>query len=155
MSKTTNALSPDLRARTVRLALDNEAQHASRWQAGLSISVKIGCAPRTLNEGVKRADPAPLSDRTRRNAALRPEIERILKENWRVYGVRKVWRQMVREGVGVARCTVARLMKGMGLAGIIRGKPHNTAVPDKKAPCLLDKANRQVRVPGVCQIFCV
>ena len=58
------------------------------------------------------------------------------EENWRVYGVRKVWQQLRREGFDVARCTVARLMKGMGLQGIIRGKSHRTTLADKKAPCL-------------------
>lgn len=102
-------------------------------------------APSTYYE---RADPARLSDRDRRDAVLRPEIERIFEENWRVYGVRKVWHQLDREGFTVARCTVARLMKGMGIRGIIRGKPHKTTVPDKKAPCPLDKVNRQFRVPA-------
>lgn len=96
----------------------------------------------------KRADPARLSDRARRDAVLRPEIGRVFEENWRVYGVRKVWHQLDREGFAVARCTVARLMKGMGIQGIIRGKPHKTTIPDKKAPCPLDKVNRQFRVPA-------
>ncbi|GGO38499.1 hypothetical protein GCM10010991_35920 [Gemmobacter aquaticus] len=96
----------------------------------------------------KRADPARLSDRVRRDEALRPEILRVFEENWRVYGVRKIWRQLGREGFDVARCTVARLMNDLGIQGIIRGKPHRTTVPDKKAPCPLDKVNRQFRVPA-------
>ncbi len=96
----------------------------------------------------KRTDPARLSDRAPRDEALRPEILRVFEENWRVYGVRKVWRQLGREGFDVARCTVARLMKDMGIQGIIRGKPHRTTIPDKKAPCPLDKVNRQFRVPA-------
>ncbi len=100
-------------------------------------------APSTYYDHLaKRADPARLSDRARRDTALRPEIERVFEENWRVYGVRKVWRQMEREGFDVARCTVARLMKGMGIQGIIRGKPHKTTVSDKKALCPLDKVTR-------------
>ena|SRR6056297_3261456 len=75
-------------------------------------------APSTYYDHLaKRADPARLSDRARRDAALRPEIERVFEENWRVYGVRKIWRQLDREGFAVARCTVARLMKGMGIQG--------------------------------------
>ena len=106
-------------------------------------------APSTYYERLaKRADPARLSDRARRDEALCPEIRRVFEENWRVYGVRKVWRQLCREGFDVARCTVARLMKGMGIQGIIRGKPHRTTIPDKKAPCPLDKVNRQFRVPA-------
>ena len=72
----------------------------------------------------------------------------MFEENWRVYGVRKVWRQLDREGFDVARCTVARLMKDMGIQGIIRSKPHRTTVPDKTAPCPLDKVNREFRVPA-------
>jgi transposase InsO family protein len=96
----------------------------------------------------KRADPARRSDRACRDDALRPEIRRVFDENWRVYGVRKVWHQLRREGFDVARCTVARVMKDMGMQGVVRGKPHRTTIPDKKAPCPLDKVNRQFRVPA-------
>jgi len=94
----------------------------------------------------KRADPARLSDRARRDAALRSEIRRVSEENWRVYSVRKVWRQLGREGFDVARCTVVRLMRSMGIQGIMRGKPHRTTIPDRSAPCPLDKVNQQFRV---------
>ena len=60
--------------------------------------------------------------------SLGPEVRRVFEENWRVYGIRKVWRQLVREDFDVARCTVARLMKDMGIQGIIRGKPHRTTI---------------------------
>ena len=66
-------------------------------------------------------------------------------ENFQVYGVRKVWRQLVREGEDVARCTVARLMRGMGLHGVIRGRRVKTTISDKAAPCPLDRVNRQFR----------
>lgn len=102
------------------------------------ICTVLPIAPSTYYDHLaKRADPARWSDRARRDAALRPEIRRVFEENWRVYGVRKVWRQLQREGFDVARCTVARLMRSMGIQGIIRGKPHRTTVPDKKAPCPL------------------
>jgi transposase InsO family protein len=106
-------------------------------------------APSTYYDHLaKRADPARLSDRARRDEALRPEIRRVFEENWRVYGVRKIWHQLRREGFYVARCTVARLMKDMDIQGIIRGKPHRTTIPDKKQPCPLDKVKRQFRVPA-------
>jgi len=110
---------------------------------------ELPIAPSTFYDHLaKRTDPDLLSDRAKRDAELRPEIERVFEENWRVYGVRKVWRQLGREGLEVARCTVARLMKDMGLHGAIRGKPHRTTVPDKMLPCPLDKVNRQFRVPA-------
>ncbi|PXW71900.1 helix-turn-helix protein [Loktanella sp. PT4BL] len=79
---------------------------------------------------------------------MRPEIRRVLKENWRVYGVRKIWHQLRREDFDAARCTVARLMKSMGIQDVIRGKPHRTTIADKKAPCPLNKVNRQFFVPA-------
>ncbi len=106
-------------------------------------------APATYYDHLaKRADPARLSDRAKRDEALRPEIRRVFEDNWSVYGLRKVWLQLRREGFDIARCTVARLMKDMGIQGIIRGKPHKTTIPDKKQPCPLDKVNRQFRVPA-------
>ena len=99
-------------------------------------------APSTYHDHLaKRADLSRLSARARRDAELRPEIARVFDDNFRVYGVRKVWRQMRREGFDVARCTVARLMKSMGIEGIIRGKPVKTTIPDKAAPCPLDHVN--------------
>ena len=106
-------------------------------------------APATYYDHLaKLADPARLSDRAKRDADLRPHIQRVFDANWQVYGVRKVWRQLRREGFDVARCTVARLMKAMGIQGVIRGKPHKTTIPDKKLPCPLDRVNRQFRVPA-------
>ncbi|SEI12532.1 Transposase InsO and inactivated derivatives [Paracoccus alkenifer] len=106
-------------------------------------------APSTYYDHLaKQADPARRSDRARRDEELRPEIQRVFEDNWSVYGVRKVWHQLRREGFDVARCTVARLMKDMGIQGIIRGKPHRTTIPDKKQPCPMDKVNRQFRVPA-------
>jgi transposase InsO family protein len=89
-----------------------------------------------------------LSARARRDVALRIEVRRVFEANFRVYGVRKVWRQMQREGFDVARCTVARLMRAMGLAGVIRGKPVRTTIGDRSAPCPLDRVNRQFRAPA-------
>jgi putative transposase len=67
--------------------------------------------------------------------------------NFQVYGVRKVWRQLQREGEDVARCTVARLMRGMDLQGAVRGKRVKTTVSNGSAPCPLDKVNRQFQAP--------
>ncbi|MDF2640706.1 MAG: transposase [Novosphingobium lindaniclasticum] len=71
-----------------------------------------------------------------------------LAENFGVYGARKVWRQMKREGFDVARCTVQRLMRDLGLQGVIRGKPVRTTVSDKAAPCPLDQVHRQFHAPA-------
>ena len=106
-------------------------------------------APSTYRDHVaRRADPGKLSARARRDMALKPEITRVFAENFEVYGVRKVWRQLGRESKNVARCTVARLMRNMGLQGVIRGKPVRTTVSDKAAPCPLDHVNRQFHAPA-------
>ena len=105
-------------------------------------------APSTyFNHVAKRADPEKLSVRAKRDAVLQLEIRRVFEENFRVYGVRKVWRQMKRERFDIARCTVARLMRMMGLEGAIRGKPIRTTFADKAAPCPLDHVNRQFHAP--------
>src|SRR4051812_18678972 len=105
-------------------------------------------APSTYHDhAAKRADPSRLSARAKQDATLRPEIARVFAENFAVYGAHKVWRQLGREGFNVARCTVERLMKDMGLQGVIRGKPVRTTISDKAAPCPLDHVNRQFHAP--------
>ena len=105
-------------------------------------------APSTYHEhAARRADPNRLPHRAQRDARLRPEIRRVWEENFQVYGVRKVWRQLRREGIEIARCTTARLMKQMELAGVIRGKPVKTTLSNPAAPCPRDKVNRQFRAP--------
>jgi transposase InsO family protein len=96
----------------------------------------------------KRRDPSRLSARAKRDEALKIEVRRVFEEDFRVYGVRKVWRQLRREGFDIARCTVARLMHRMGLQGAIRGKPIRTTVSDRAAPCPLDHVNRQFHAPA-------
>jgi putative transposase len=106
-------------------------------------------APSTYYEVIaKRTDVGRLSARARRDTAMKVEIRRVFNENFQVYGVRKVWRQLQREGYDVARCTVARLMKAMGLQGIIRGKPVKTTISDKAVPCPLDRVNRHFKAPA-------
>ena len=105
-------------------------------------------APSTyFDHRAKQSDPAKLSARVRRDAALRPTISRVFERNHKIYGARKVWLQMKREGVSIARYTVERLMRSMGLHGVIRGKTVRTTVPDKATPCPLDHVNRQFHAP--------
>ena len=105
-------------------------------------------APSTYHERVaQRRDPARQSARARRDEALKPEVMRVFVDNFAVYGVRKVWRQMQREGLEVPRCAIERLMRGMGLQGVIRGKPVRTTISDKAAPCTLHHVDRQLPAP--------
>jgi len=106
-------------------------------------------APSTYHERqAQRRDPSRLSARARRDLELKPQIARVFAENFAVYGVRKVWRQMRREQISLARCTVERLMRQMGLRGVIRGKPVRTTISDKAAPCPRDHVNRQFHAPA-------
>jgi putative transposase len=103
-------------------------------------------APSTYHAHLaRRADPEKAPGRVRRDTELCGKVRRVFEENFQVYGVRKVWRQLVREGEDVARCTVARLMKTMGLQGVIRGRRVRTTISDKAAPCPLDRVNRQFK----------
>ncbi|WP_408606444.1 IS3 family transposase [Erwinia typographi] len=86
--------------------------------------------------------PEKRSLRARRDDLLKAEIQRVYDENHSVYGIRKVWRQLLRENISVARCTVARLMKAMGLAGVLRGKKVRTTV-SRKDGAAGDRVNRQ------------
>jgi putative transposase len=100
-------------------------------------------APSTYQAPVaKRRDPAKRSARARQDAALKIEVRRVFDQNFSVYGVRRVWRQLKLEGFDVARCT-----RDMGLQGVIRGKPVKTTISDKAAPCPLDHVNRQFKAP--------
>ena len=103
-------------------------------------------APSTYHAHVaRRTDPAKASPRTRQDRVLMESIRRVHAANFGVYGARKVWRQLGREGIAVARCTVERLMRAMGLRGVVRGRETKTTVSNPAMPCPLDKVNRQFR----------
>ena len=91
---------------------------------------------------VCEADPTLRSVQAQRDEVLRGEIRRVWEQNFQLYGVRKVWRQLNREGIGVARCTVARLMGNMGLRGAVRGRRFKTTVADELAERPLDLVER-------------
>lgn len=95
----------------IRFIDDHRADHG-----GEPICRVLPIAPATFYENkAKQADPSRLSDRAKRNEGLKPEIKRVFDENLKVYGVRKVWHQMRREGFDISRCTVARLLKDSGI----------------------------------------
>lgn len=101
----------------------------------------------------RRADPAKRPARARRDAVLLPEVERAWAENHQVYGAKKVWKQLRREQWAVARCTVARLMRQLGIAGVVRGKSVKTTRPDPARPCPLDRVNRRFRAEQPNQLW--
>jgi putative transposase len=104
-------------------------------------------APSTYHAHAARcADPDRLPARAKSDAALMVEIRRVFEANFCVYGVRKVWRQLGREGFAVARCTVARLMRTVGLQGAVRGGKVRTTIPDPAVACPLDRVNRRFKV---------
>jgi len=101
-------------------------------------------APSTYYAHVaRRSNPDRLSARAQRDSLLGREISRIWDENFGVYGVRKVWRQLRRGGNVVARCTTARLMRQMGLSGAVRGRAVKTTISNPAMPCPRDKVNRR------------
>jgi transposase InsO family protein len=91
----------------------------------------------------RQRNPELRSARARRDERLVPHIERVWEANLQVYGADKVWKQMNREDIEVARCTVERLMRRLGLQGARRGKTVRTTMPDRSALCPLDRVNRQ------------
>jgi putative transposase len=91
--------------------------------------------------------------RAKRDAILIPEVERVWHGNMQVYGADKVWKQLGREGMTVARCTVERLMHRLGLRGVVRGKVVRTTISDSKASCPLDRVNRQFKADRPNQLW--
>ena len=105
-------------------------------------------APSTYHAHVaQRTDPTKASSRARRDLVLMEQIRRVHEANFGVYGARKVWHQLGREGIEIARCTEERLMRQMDLRGAVRGKETRTTIADKATPCPADKVNRQFRAP--------
>ena len=90
-----------------------------------------------------KREPHRRCARIQRDEALIPHIQRVWHTNLKVYGADKVWKQMNREGLPVARCTVERLMRRLGLRGVRRGKVVRTTIGDSKATCPLDRVNRR------------
>jgi transposase InsO family protein len=98
-------------------------------------------------------NPALRSARAKRDAELVPKVEQVWQDNMQVYGADKVWKQMNREGTVVARCTVERLMRRLGLQGVMRGKVVRTTIGDAKAPCPLDRVNRVFKADRPNQLW--
>jgi putative transposase len=101
----------------------------------------------------REASPERLPPRLRRDRALVPEIRRVYEENFQVYGARKVWRQLGREGQDVARCTIERLMGALGLQGVVRGRKCRTTISDDGAERPLDRVNRQFQASRPNQLW--
>lgn len=109
-----------------------------------SICAQLPIAPSQYYEHKAReAQPQRLPPRLRRDRVLAQEIRRVYAENFEVYGARKVWRQLGREGFAVARCTIERLMRNLGLQGVVRGCKCRTTIRDEHAERPLDRVNRQ------------
>jgi transposase InsO family protein len=111
-------------------------------------------APSTYHErkAVVR-DPSRASARAQRDDALRSRIRQVWSDNRELYGARKIWHALKREGVDVARCTVERLMREMGLQGVVRGKKIITTNPDTARPCPDDKVNRAFQADRPNQLW--
>ena len=101
----------------------------------------------------QQRDATRLGQRAKRDSELTPQIERVWQANLQVYGADKVWKQLRREGTVVARCTVERLMRRLGMRGVMRGKVVRTTVSDRKTPCPLDRVNRQFKAERSNQLW--
>ena len=119
-----------------------------------SICRQLPIAPSTYYECKARAaDPDRLPPRAQRDEALKGEIRRVWEEHFQVYGARKVWRQLNREQIPVARCTVERLMGVLGLQGVVRGKAWKTTIPDAAAERPADLVQRQFQAERPNQLW--
>ena len=110
---------------------------------------ELPIAPSVYYEHKRRErEPERRSDRSKRDAVLRTRIRHVRESNFGVYGARKVWRQLQREGVEVARCTVERLMRQEGLKGVVRGEKRRTTIPDDIAARPADLVDRSFEADG-------
>ena len=128
---------------------------AHRAEYGVeSICAQLPIAPSQYYEHkVREVDPARLPPRLQHDQTLVPEIRRVFEENFGVYGARKVWRQLGREDFAVARCTVERLMRSLGLQGAVRGRKCRTTIADDSTERPLDRVNRQFRASRPNQLW--
>jgi transposase InsO family protein len=101
----------------------------------------------------EQRNPERRCARAQRDDALSPHIQRVWHANMQVYGADKVWKQLNREGIAIARCTVERLMRRQGLQGVRRGKVVRTTLSDARAPCPLDRVNRVFRAERPNQLW--
>ena len=119
-----------------------------------SICKTLPIAPSTYYEQkAKSADLMKRSPRQKRDAMLRDAIKSVWEANYSVYGARKVWHQLKREGYEVARCTVERLMRQMGLQGVVRGKKKRTTIPSDKDIRPLDLVRREFHADRPNQLW--
>ena len=108
------------------------------------ISKQLPIAPSTYyEEKARETDPDRLPERAQQDQQFKIDIKRVWEDNFRVYGARKVWRQMNRENIEVARCTVERLMKQLGIQGVTRGRKCWTTISDDTLTRPADLVNRQ------------
>lgn len=128
---------------------------AHRAEHGVEpICAELLIAPATYYEAKAReANPERLPPRLQRDRALVSEIRRVHEENFGVYGARKVWRQLAREEIVVARCTVERLMRSLGLEGVVRGRKCRTTIAEEGAERPLDRVNRQFEASRPNQLW--
>jgi putative transposase len=124
-------------------------EHRARW--GIEpICRVLQIAPSSYYAAIGR----PASARRQRDAVLKVSIQRVWDAHRQVYGANKVWAQLTREGIAVARCTVERLMRELGLRGVVRGKPRvRTTVGDATSPRPLDLVARQFRAPAANRLW--
>ena len=128
-------------------------EHRQAYGVGPMCSVLQIAPSGYWRHAARQRNPQLRCARAQRDDTLLPHIERVWNANMRVYGAEKVWRQMTREGLCTARCTVERLMKHLGLQGVRRGKVLRTTISDAKLPCPLDRVNRVFKADRPNQLW--